>query len=178
MSDKWEVLETLIQVIQGDITVLEVDAVIHETAPNLRGKLQPTPIQEAAGKQLNTYCQTLGGCAHGEAIVTPGFLLPSKFIIHISIPPWRGGTHGEGEMLVRSYRNALQLAKQMQLQSIAFAWPSVDFPDEVASALLLETIVEQYGTLEALSTIYIVSEDPTMVDYLQALIQKRIKPLK
>lgn len=77
-------------------------------------------IHRAAGPELARACAGLGGCPTGEARLTPGFLLPSRYVIHAVGPVWRGGGAGEPALLARAYRSALELAAEHRLGSIAF----------------------------------------------------------
>src|SRR5262249_4529389 len=90
----------------GDITKLEVDAVVNSTNPSLAGGFGVDgAIHAAAGPELRAACEKLGGAAFGEARLTPGFRLPATWVIHVAGPIWRGGTHGEEDMLERTYRS-------------------------------------------------------------------------
>lgn len=100
-----------IEVTQGDITKLKVDAIVNAANTTLRGGGGVDgAIHRAAGPGLDVACAKFGGCATGEARITPGFNLPATFIIHTPGPVWQGGHHHEASLLANSYRNSLQLA--------------------------------------------------------------------
>lgn len=111
-----------IEVHQGDITTLEVDAVVNAANSQLAGGGGVDgAIHRAAGfEQLQAACRAIGGCPTGEVRVTPGFDLLAKYIIHAVGPVWRGGDKGEEKLLRACYRNALEAADARQLCSVAF----------------------------------------------------------
>lgn len=110
-----------LRVWRGDITALAVDAVVNAANRSLLGGGGVDgAIHRAAGPQLREYCSELGGCAVGEARLSPGFRLPARYIIHTVGPIWQGGAQGEPEQLAACYRNSLALAEQHQLHSVAF----------------------------------------------------------
>ncbi len=108
--------------VRGDITREDVDAIVN--AANsflLMGGGVDRAIHEAAGlDEMREACRLLGGCDVGDVKVTPGFNLPAKWVIHAVGPYWRGGTHGEPELLASCYRRSLEEADKLQAQSVAF----------------------------------------------------------
>ena len=135
-----------LEAVLGDITRLEVDAVVNAANTSLLGGGGVDgAIHRAAGKELLRACESLGGCATGDAKATPGFALPASWIFHAAGPVWSGGGHGEDEKLASCYRRCLDLAREHEAKSIAFPAISTGiyrFPRERAASIAVRTVRE------------------------------------
>ena len=110
-----------IEVVQGDITKLEVDAVVNAANTSLLGGGGVDgAIHRAAGPGLLAECRALGGCPTGQAKATGGYGLPARWVIHTVGPVWQGGGAGEDELLASCYRESLRIARDKELRTVAF----------------------------------------------------------
>ena len=146
-------IQDRIQVVEGDITRLAVDAIVNAANTTLLGGGGVDgAIHRAAGPGLLAECRTLGGCPTGEARISRGYRLPAKWVIHTVGPVWRDGQHGEPGKLASCYRNSLALAGEHDVRTIAF--PSIStgaygFPMEQAACIAVRE-VQQFLRTHAL----------------------------
>jgi O-acetyl-ADP-ribose deacetylase (regulator of RNase III) len=130
--------------VQGDITVLAVDAIVNAANESLLGGGGVDgAIHRAAGPELLVACRKLHGCATGDAKATEGFRLPARWVFHAVGPVWHGGGHGEDALLAGCYRRCLELAREHDVRSIAFPAISTGvyrFPAERAAEIALGTV--------------------------------------
>ena len=142
----------MIEILQADITTLQVDAIVNAANHSLLGGGGVDgAIHRAAGPELKQYNQKLGGCPTGEARLSPGFLLPAKYVISTVGPVWHGGNQGEAALLQSAYRNSLLLALQHDIKSIAFPAISTGvygYPKEEAARIALEVMHEYQDKFE------------------------------
>ncbi|MCL5780163.1 MAG: O-acetyl-ADP-ribose deacetylase [Firmicutes bacterium] len=164
-----------IEVTQGDITRLHVDAIVNAANNTLLGGGGVDgAIHRAAGPALLEECRTLNGCATGEAKITRGYNLPAKWVIHTVGPVWRGGGNREDELLANCYRNSLSLAEKYDIKTIAFPAISTGvyrFPVERAA----EIAVREIKNFLEINT---VIEKVTLVCFGEASYQKHLAVLE
>jgi O-acetyl-ADP-ribose deacetylase (regulator of RNase III) len=152
-----------IELINGDITKIEVDAIINAANNSLLGGGGVDgAIHRAAGQKLYKECLLLNGCKTGEVKITKGFNLPSKFIIHTVGPVWRGGIFGEKDLLQSCYLKSLKLAVEYNLKTIAI--PNIStgvycFPKKTAAEIAIKTVSEFLNKDNSLEKVFFITFD-------------------
>jgi O-acetyl-ADP-ribose deacetylase (regulator of RNase III) len=138
------------RVVEGDITALDVDAIVNAANSRLAGGGGVDgAIHRAAGPELARACAAIGGCPTGDARITPGFRLKARHVIHAVGPVWQGGAAGEDRLLASCYRRALEIAAEHGLRSVAFPAISTGiygFPPDRAAPIAVRTCAEALAT--------------------------------
>lgn len=165
-----------IELVQGDITAQNVDAIVNAANSGLAGGGGVDgAIHRAGGPAIMEECRTLGGCPTGQAKITGGGNLPARFVIHAVGPIYSGGTSGEAQLLASAYRNSLHVARQNNLKSIAF--PSLStgayrYPLRDAAKIALSTGVEYLKAHpDTLELVRFVLFDPKTLTIFEAQLQ-------
>jgi O-acetyl-ADP-ribose deacetylase (regulator of RNase III) len=167
-----------IDIVRGDITKVDVDAIVNAANTTLLGGGGVDgAIHRAAGPELLEECKTLGGCAPGEAKLTRGYDLPARFVIHTVGPYWTGGQRGEAEVLANCYRNSLRLAVEHGIDSIAF--PAIScgayrYPSEKAAEIAVHTTYDFLADSDKIAkVIFVLASDEIVAAYEAALRERR-----
>jgi O-acetyl-ADP-ribose deacetylase len=156
-----------IQVVTGDITTAEVDAIVNAANERLaRGGGVCGAIFAAAGPQLVAACDALGECATGDAEVTPGFDVPADWIIHAVGPVWHGGDAGEAALLASAYRRSLEVADGVEARSVAFPAISTGifgYPLDAATEIAIRTVRQTDSAVDHVR--FVCFDDATRAAY-------------
>jgi O-acetyl-ADP-ribose deacetylase (regulator of RNase III) len=167
-------VDNKITIVRGDITTLDVGAIVNAANTTLLGGGGVDgAIHRAAGPELLAECLTLGGCRPGEAKLTRGYNLTARFVIHTVGPVWRGGGQGEADVLADCYRNSLQLAATHGIKTIAF--PAIScgayrYPVSKAAQIAIETTREFLDASNPIEkVVFVVATDEILGAYQQLL---------
>jgi len=163
-----------IEIVRGDITKLDVDAIVNAANTTLLGGGGVDgAIHRAAGPELLAQCRTLGGCRPGEAKITRGYRLPARYVIHTVGPIWRGGKRGEPETLANCYRSSLQIAVKNGIKTVAF--PAIScgaygYPIPDAAQIALETVRDFLAGADRMDKVTFVVWGDDIYDAYQQLL--------
>jgi O-acetyl-ADP-ribose deacetylase len=166
--------DSKIDITRGDITALDMDAIVNAANTSLLGGGGVDgAIHRAAGPELLAECRTLGGCQPGEARITRGYRVPARFVIHTVGPVWRGGKHHEPETLANCYRNSLQLAVENGIKTIAF--PAIScgaygYPIPEAAQIAVKTTRDFLGTEDNIDKVIFVLWGEDIYDAYRRLL--------
>ena len=164
--------------LEADITTLKLDAIVNAANETLLGGGGVDgAIHSAAGPELLEACKKIGGCLTGKVCITPGFRLPSRFVIHTVGPVWHGGNDSEPELLASCYRNSLALARQHLVRSIGF--PSIStgvyrYPKNEAARIAVREVKHFLENDSELETVQFVCFSKTDREIYQEILEQGI----
>lgn len=161
-------------VLKGDITELDVEAIVNAASPSLMGGGGADgAIHHAAGPELLQECKGLGGCETGDAKITKGYNLPAQYVIHAVGPVWGGGEKNEPELLKSCYQRCLEIAGEKGIKTIAFPCISAGifrFPKEKAAQIAVSTVRECLNTVPDIEKIIFVCFNDVDFKIYQSLL--------
>jgi len=160
-------MNTRIKLVSGDITKLEVDAIVNAANSSLMGGGGVDgAIHRAGGPTILAECREIvarqGRCETGQAVITSGGNLPAKYVIHTVGPVWHGGNNNEPKLLENAYRNSLKLAVENEVETIAF--PNIStgvygFPKEKAAEIAIKSVTAFLAATDQIKEVYFVCFD-------------------
>ncbi len=165
-----------VEIVQGDITAQQVDAVVNAANSSLLGGAGVDgAIHRAAGPKLLEECRRLGGCPTGEAKITQGWDLPAKYVIHTVGPVWQDSDQGENQLLARCSQSCMELAVRCQIRTIAFPAISTGayrFPLERATRIALSETTAILKAEAAIERVTFVCFSHRAYEYYRAALQE------
>lgn len=167
-------MERTISVFRGDITKLDVDAIVNAANTSLApGGGVDGAIRRAAGPEINDATAAIGACPTGEAVITDGFALPARWVVHTAGPVWKGGQSNEAELLAACYRNSLVRAVEAGARQVAF--PSIStgiygYPPEEAALVAVQTIRSEIKKGLAVDKVFLVAFDEVGAGILSSAV--------
>lgn len=171
--------DSRIEVQQGDITKIKVDAVVNAANSSLLGGGGVDgAIHRAGGPAILEECRQIaarqGGCPTGEAVITTGGNLPATYVIHTVGPVWQGGNRNEPQLLANCYKNSLRIASEKQLQSIAF--PNIStgiygYPKDKAAQVAVQAVKEYLQNASSLQRVIFMCYDAENLTLYKSILK-------
>jgi O-acetyl-ADP-ribose deacetylase (regulator of RNase III) len=176
---KISINRSFLELVVGDITDQETDAIVNAANSALAGGLGVDgAIHRAGGPQIMAECRKIGGCPTGEARLTLGGNLKAKYVIHAVGPIYKDGTEGEAELLSSAYDASLQIARNNKIKSVAF--PSLStgaygYPLELAAPIALQTVIDELKQNEGIDLVRIVLFHPDIYSIYETELKNLVR---